>query len=127
MLRQFYSSPPALAQYSPETLEAYSFPATLPSQAEYQHFQAPPPSAVGYMQQSPKYLLYLAGGFLGVKLALRAMGPNGDALKIILNKRKSLLEYYGIRIVPFAIAALIAHDIRSEIGVSNPYATGELL
>jgi hypothetical protein len=127
MLRQFYSSPPALATISAETIEDYSFPAIIPAQAEYQHLQAPPPSLIGYMQQSPKYLLYLAGGYFGLKLALRAMGPNGDALKIILNKRMSFVEYYGIRIVPFTIAGLILNDMRSEIGVSNPYTTGELL
>lgn len=59
-------------------------------------------------------------------LTMKAMGPHGEAMKIIVNKRMSPFRYYGLRGGAMALGGYVLYTARSRISFANPYSRGEL-
>lgn len=123
MIRQFYANPPA---YSEEVQNAYAFPNAKQLNAWKEDRQTRANGRSFWSYLNTRNVLELSGLLIAMKCTYDFMGPNGDALKIIVNKRMPRVKYYGLRIVPFVIFFSILQSHRAEISFPNPYSTGEL-
>lgn len=123
MIKEFYRNPQT---FSPEIEEAFKFPDhNKLKEWKIQHEQ-PREGPIDVFKNRPKMTLQILGIGIGLYLIHKAMGPHGDAMKIIRNKNMSPLRYYGLRITPLLIGGLVFHSMRKEVDYSNPYSRGQL-
>jgi hypothetical protein len=123
MIKEFYSNP---GTFEPEVKEAFAFPeqAVMKKWAEDRHLptQGPLRTFLNNPQDSLVFFAILGG----VGVTSLAMGPHGEAMKIIKNKKMSATRYFGLRAIPFALGSFALYSLRSRVDYSNPYSRGEL-
>lgn len=123
MIKEFYSNP---GTFEPEVVDAFAFPE---QKVMKQWVETRVPKSSGpirsLLPESSAVPVYLAMG-LGIALIGKAMGPHGEAMKIVVNKRMSPLRYYGLRVGAVALFAFAFNTVRSRTNFSNPYSRGEL-
>jgi hypothetical protein len=123
MIKEFYSNP---GTFEPEVKEAFSFPEqTVMKEWVRSHEEVAEGPFESWINHPKESLMYLAI-FGCVMATVKAMGPQGEAMKIIVNKRMSPFRYYGLRAVPLALGSYVLYTVRTKIDFSNPYSRGEL-
>lgn len=123
MIKEFYSKPQT---FEPEVEQAFGFPDQKKMQAWKQQREDKREGLLTTLINRPGMVLSLLGIGTAIWFTKSAMGPNGDAMKIIRNKQMPPVKYYGLRVVPFIVGGLVLYGYRSQIDYSNPYSRGEL-
>ena len=124
MIRQFYNNPQT---FSDEITEDYAFPDKTVVEKWKKKKADQNWTYTEAIKKNPRVLIYLAGSYVTMKLMFDAFGPQGEAMKMIVNKNQSWIRYYRNRLIPFLFISWLVWDIRTNaLDLSNPYSRGEL-
>lgn len=123
MIKAFYANPQT---FEPEVQQAFAFPDQKKMAAWRQQREEKREGPLDTVMSRPGSMLALIGIGITISFTKMAMGPHGDAMKIIRNNQMSPIKYYGLRAVPFAVGGMVLYYFRSQVDYSNPYSRGEL-